>query len=65
MTLKELSIDVFKDKDIKTQLIGIVGAPGETVYPDYADEYLETHGDKEVGAWQYREGANLLLVQFK
>ena len=55
----------FAGKDIKTQLIGIYKGPGITVYPDYADECLETHRDKEVEAYQYRKDANLLIVQLK
>lgn len=65
MSLKQLCEKVFKNKNIKTQSIGIYTGPGKTIFPDYADEILETHGDCEVEAYQYREGADLLLVQFK
>ena len=65
MTLQELTEQVFKGKDVKTQLIGIYEGPGKTICPDYADEYLETHGDRGVGAYQYKETANLLIVQLQ
>ena len=65
MKLKELCNKVFQDKDIKTQSIGIYTGHGNTIYPDYADEILETHGDCEVAAYQYRENADLLVVQLK
>lgn len=65
MTLKEVTKKAFQGRDIKTQEIGIYRGPGKTIYPDYADEILETHGDYEVEAYQYRENANLLIVQLK
>ena len=34
------------------------------IYPDYTDEYLETHGDKIVKSYYYSEAKNVLVVSF-
>lgn len=39
--LKELGTD-------KNQLVGIYEGKGKKIYPDFADELLETHGDRIV-----------------
>lgn len=65
MTLRELCDKLYQGKDVRGQNIGLYTGPGKTIYPDYADEILETHGDYEVGAYQYREHADLLIVQLK
>ena len=44
-TLKELLKRIGKGKN---QLVGIYKDSDSTIYPDYADEILETHGNKKV-----------------
>ncbi len=74
MTLKELANKIYKGKDIyaedmiliestqcgedKTEETDILGR-------DYADEYLETHGHKEVIAYRYDKEDRLLTVEIK
>lgn len=65
MTLQQLCDKLFQGKDVRGQNIGLYTGPGNTIYPDYADEILETHGDYEVETYQYREYAHLLIVQLK
>lgn len=35
------------------------------IEPDYADEYLETHGDREVVDYWYSEENKLIVAQLK
>ena len=69
MKLKKVAAEVFKDKDIKTQSIGFYtedenGTPNK-IYPDFADEILETHGNKEVEYYEYSEQHQCLIVVLK
>lgn len=64
MKLKELYKKEFK----KVQFIGVYeedenGNP-KPIYPDYADEYLETHGNMEVKDYQYSQKYDCLVVEF-
>ena len=60
MKLKELYKKEFK----KVPFIGIYEGKGKSIYPEYADELLETHGDMEVVDYLYIENKNTLVVQF-
>ncbi len=68
MKLKDLAKQVFMGKDKKTQSICIYdlneqGKPC-AICQDYADEILETHGDKEViGLHHYSETKECLVVR--
>lgn len=69
MKLKELAEEVFKSKNIETQSIGIYtedekGNPNP-IYPEYADELLETHGELEVEDSFYSEKHQCLVVALK
>ena len=68
MKLKELAEEVFKGKNIEIQSIGIYtedekGNPNP-IYPEYADELLETHGELEVEDSFYSEKHQCLVVEF-
>lgn len=68
-SLKEVAKRVFEGKDIKTQYIGIYtenenGTPNK-IYPDYADEILETHGKRKVTDYEYSETHQCLVVVLK
>ena len=63
MKLKEL-VDQVWARNLDSKSIGIYNGPGKTIYPDFADEILETHGELEVGAWKLHNPF-LLLVQIK
>ena len=58
-TLRELVETKYPD----VPLIGVYVTDGP-IYPDYTDEYLETHGDKEVVSYFYSEAKNVLVVSF-
>ena len=64
MTLKELH----KTKYPKVKFIGIYTKDSNgnvnPIYPEYADEMIETHGDKEVKDYQYSEKHKVLVVEF-
>lgn len=62
MTLNELAQDVFKGKDIREQFIGIYEGPNKKIYPDYADEILETHGDLTVKDHLVTENGILIVA---
>lgn len=69
MKLKELAEEVFKGKNLVTQSIGFYtedenGKPNP-VYPDYADEILETHGEWEVKDYYYSDKHQCLVVEFE
>lgn len=63
MTLNQLYNEQFS----KEKIIGVYeeknGKP--SVYQEYADELLETHGDKEINDYQYSAKHKLLVVEFK
>ena len=63
MTLEELH----KTKYPKVALIGIFDPnnPTKPIYPDYADELIETHGDKEVVDHMYSDKKGVLVVALK
>ena len=63
MTLKELH-------NTKYQKVGLIGIfdpnnPTKPIYPDYADELIETHGDKEVTDHMYSTKKDVLVVALK
>lgn len=64
MTLKELVDQVFPGDNLLTKSIGIYNGDGVPIYPDFADEVLETHGSLTVIDW-HLSNKNLLLVQLK
>ena len=61
MTLREL----VETKYPHVSMIGIYEGPDKTIYPDWADEYLETHGDYEVVDHYYSEKKDVLVVELK
>ena len=61
MTLKELH----KTKYPNAPFIGVFERPEKFIYPDYADEVLETHGDKEVINYNYQEKKGVLIVKLE
>lgn len=64
MKLKELVQKIFGDR-IEDKMIGIWKGENEKIYPDYADEMLETHGDYNVVDYQYVESKKVLVVAFE
>jgi len=60
MTLQEL----YETKYPKAGFISIY-ENGSAGSPDYADEYLETHGSYEVEDYEYYEKYDVLLVELK
>lgn len=58
MTLKEL----YKEKFNKVKYIAICGNNKGKIYADFADEYLETHGDFIVKECHYVESKDVLAV---
>ena len=64
MKLKDLYEKEFKGvKFIGVYELDDKGNPKQ-IYPDYADEYLETHGDKEVKDHAYSKKHDCLVVEF-
>ena len=63
MTLKELH----ETKYPKVDMIGTFDPnnPTKPIYPEYADELIETHGDKEVVDHTYSEKRRVLVVVLK
>lgn len=59
MTLRELYEQQYPD----TMWIGVYEGPGVNIIPDYADEYLETHGDYEVIRHAYSSKDDVLIVE--
>ena len=64
MKLKELTNKIFGD-NIDDKMIGIWNGKNGKIYPDYADEMLETHGDYNVVDYQYVESKKVLVVAFE
>lgn len=64
MTLAELVKQVFPGDSLVTKSIGIYNGDGVPIYPDFADEVLETHGSLTVIDWCL-SNRNLLVVQLK
>ena len=64
MKLKELCKKEFK----KVQFLGVYETDEngnvKPIYPDYADELLETHGDMEVKDYTYSQKHDCLVVAF-
>lgn len=46
-------------------MVGVYEGPGTTIYPDYTDEYLETHGDRIVKNYYYSTAKNVLVVELE
>ena len=64
MKLKELAKETF-GKNMNNKFIGIVKVKDgvlQKCYPDFADEYLETHGNMEVYCHYYSQSKKTLLV---
>ena len=61
-TLKELTDRVFAGMDIREQQIGIYEGKGKPIYPDYADEILETHGDYVVTDYAFSKDGILVVA---
>lgn len=64
MKLKELTQQLFGD-NIQDKMIGIYKGDDTKIYPDFADEMLETHGDHNVVDYQYLEHRKILVVAFE
>ena len=64
MNLKELTQQMFGN-NIGDKMIGVWQGKDKKIYPDYADEMLETHGDKNVVDYQYVENKKVLVVEFE
>lgn len=62
MKLKELAKQVF-GKKTSDKMIGIWEGAGQKIYPDFADEMLETHGECIVKYYQYVESKKVLVVE--
>lgn len=60
MTLQEL----YESKFPAVRFIS-VSQNHEATSPDFADEYLETHGGYEVTNYEYYEKYDVLLVELK
>ena len=61
ITLAELVESEYPD----VPMIGIYEGPDQTIYPDYTDEYLETHGDRIVVDHYYSTSKNVLVVELE
>lgn len=63
MTVNEIAKQEFKKIKKATRMIGIYKS-GEQIVPDYADEMLETYGNKEVDDYKLvqKNGMNILVV---
>lgn len=63
MTLEEL----YKKKYPKVDMIGMFdpNSPTKPIYPEYADELIETHGTKEVVDHMYSDKKGVLVVVLK
>lgn len=64
MTLKELAKQTL-GKKMDDKFIGIAEVKDgvlQKCYPDFADEYLETHGEMEVYCHYYAKSKKTLLV---
>ena len=64
MKLKELTKQLFGD-NIQDKMIGIYEGEDKKIYPDFADEMLETHGDHNVVDYQYVESKKVLVVELE
>ena len=64
MKLKELTQQMFGN-NIGDKMIGVWQGKDKKIYPDYADEMIETHGDKNVVDYQYVENKKVLVVEFE
>ena len=70
MTVKEIASKVF-DNDLKGEsepnLIGFYEEDEKGnvkhIYPDFADEIVETHGDMLVKDYKYVESKNVLVIE--
>ena len=61
MTLNQL----YKKQYPNVSYIAIYDGLEKKIYADYADEYLETHGDCEVVDSQYAKEKDVLIVELK
>lgn len=59
MTLREL----YEQDYPEVMWIGVYEGPRVKIVPDYADEYLETHGDYEVIGHAYDPIHDVLVVE--
>lgn len=61
MTLSEL-MNKEKFKNVKYVAVWDQMDP-DSVYPDFTDEYLETHGDYEVMDYEYLKDKDVMVVE--
>ena len=66
MSLKEIVEQTCKEQQVKLEdlFIGEWVGDGLPVFPEFADEMLETHSNKEVVNSLYLEDSKLLVVVF-
>ena len=60
MLLKKLVKEKFKEVGFIVEY-----QKNTKLYPEYADEFLETNGDREVNGYQYSKKYDVLVVSFK
>ena len=62
-------LEVYETKYPETKYIAVFEGKElpdpKNIEPDYADEYLETHGDREVVDYWYSEENKLIVAQLK
>ena len=62
-------LEVYETKYPEAKYIAVFEGKGfpdpRDLEPDYADEYLETHGDREVVDYWYSEENKLIVAQLK
>jgi len=68
MTVKECATQVLGTK-LNKSLIGFYtedesGNP-KPIYPDFADEIIETHGDLQVKDYKYVESKKVLVIELQ
>lgn len=54
--------DLYEKEKENAYYIGIYKGKNQNIYPDYADEMLETHGDLDVKEYVVNDG--VLVVSF-
>lgn len=64
MLLKDLVKKAAEKNDIKTLQVWVVNERGIVTEKEFADEFVETHGDTEVIDQAYAAQRNVLYVRF-
>lgn len=66
MTVREVANATFNN-DLSGGFIGLYNTDENgnvlPIYPDFADEYVETHGDLPVKDYKYVESKNVLVIE--